>query len=404
MIRSFAPSIACHAFIVFLFSYTHIVLPQTYCSETETAPRPQLENFYDTEHFRIHYEQSGTHATTIKYVENVAEALEKSWQLEIIEQGWHQPPFDCGEGGDSRFDVYLLDLIPESQSEIITGYTQRDRVIGDNLHTPHIAEQSAAYSHLVIENDFAEVPHIDSLILLQTTIAHEFHHAVQMGYATSQSFMGLDEADAVWIEVQTYLEYSDLIIDNTEIFLQHPNICIGNMEVDGRIYGEWLLMEMLSQQYGIEAIQTIWEFRIWQDGLEAFYSTLESLGTTPQEFMKIVAIENLLSNKEDLYIEASLTTTGDIIPTHAGVQELAVDYIHIATPNTYQFSLTADPSLELIFVGINKTSVDSQTLADNQIIDSQAYEDAYLLIFNPYQHESSQNCTAINWILSVETP
>ena len=129
-----------------------------------TQERPSLldEQTYGDERFFIHYTLSGDDAVDAAdadsdsvpdYVEQVLDALNTSYQVEVVQLGWAPPPNDLGEGGDTRFDVYLEDLM----SGGIAGYADSDGgYLGDNPITPEV-ERRAAYSYLSLDNDFVEV-------------------------------------------------------------------------------------------------------------------------------------------------------------------------------------------------------------------------------------------------------
>ena len=88
--------------------------PPAYCgTRTEFAERPDLgrgAQIYDSPRFRIHFTLEGEDATTTEYIKEMARALEHTLIRQVDEMGWPEPPPDCGEGGDSRFDVYVLEL------------------------------------------------------------------------------------------------------------------------------------------------------------------------------------------------------------------------------------------------------------------------------------------------------
>ena len=79
------------------------------------------------------------------YVEEVAKALERSWDIEIQYLGWAEPPPDGILGGDDKFDVYLEDL-----DLYIAGYVsggEPSAMIGDNPRTEYTEKNSLLFTH-----------------------------------------------------------------------------------------------------------------------------------------------------------------------------------------------------------------------------------------------------------------
>jgi hypothetical protein len=195
------------------------------------ANRPTLSGTVrtvDTRHFRIFYTLSGQDAVAIEdtngngipdYVEVVGEALEFSWQTEIVDLGWSPPPPDRTFGGDERYDVYLQDLDFNVSGTAEGG--QGQMFVGDNPRTGRIELYSSA-SFVRIDNDFVEILElglpVPSLIILRSTIAHELLHGLQFGYDATEPHGWLWEASATWIETVVYPEVRDAPLYLTAAF------------------------------------------------------------------------------------------------------------------------------------------------------------------------------------------
>ncbi len=317
------------------------------------------------------------------------------------------PPTDCGEGGDTRYDVYLMDSL---STEDAMGYSMPEELLGDNPNTPPV-EEWATYSYLVIDNDFDGWD--GYLGLMRTTAAHEFNHSIQFGYDLND--IGGEwyyEATASWMETLVFPEDQDATPYVGDVFAT-PDLCIGAMpedaKYDTRIYGEWLLIDSLAQDYGPQAVRRLWELIAIHEGLDSFYLLADELGTTPQAIVQRYAIRNLLLDytlapeiTSRVRVESNVNGLGEVRPRSSGVQEMAVDYVLVAQPGLYTFSIDR-PNLSLTAVGVDQPA-DSAAIIDlgnRGTVDTRPYTYTYLIIQNTNQHLDSTQCTATDWVLSV---
>ncbi len=134
-------------------------------------------------HFRIHFDTTGTHATTRAYAESVKVYAETSW-ARASRLGWVMPPPDNNRGGDNRYDIYIQDLV---------GYL--GVCIEDSAYTDPYPD---GYSSWVeIENTFT------SWNRLRALVAHEFHHSCQKRYSQFEN------------DPQRYF------YENTSVYMEH---------------------------------------------------------------------------------------------------------------------------------------------------------------------------------------
>ncbi|MBI5101785.1 MAG: hypothetical protein HZB33_08140 [Nitrospirae bacterium] len=158
-------------------------------------------------HFRVHYTEDnsrgdavtgsdGNPATVPQFVTDTGSAFENSYS-HIIGLGYAALPGDGVRGGDSRLDVYILNL-PGS-----FGYTSFDRI------------PSEAY--IVIDNDFASAPaNLDPAGAkkgdIKVTAAHELFHAFQFQITIDVVNNGWwMEASSTWMEDEIYPEVKDYL-------------------------------------------------------------------------------------------------------------------------------------------------------------------------------------------------
>lgn len=380
------------------------------CSEAEFGDRPTLsgrDQIHEEEDFVVHFTRTGRDRATEEWIDELVIALELSLDTQLNTLGWALPPSDCGEGGDTRLDVYVLDI------DYAQGVASPENMVGDNENT-EIIEYYAAYSYLLIENDLDFIEDRElAFNEMRTTAAHEVHHNIQFGYDMNDRFFGFYEAGATWIETLVYPEISNAGASVSPVF-NTPDACIGSFEGrgsnDARVYGEWILIDSFTRDLGIESYQFIWEYMAANEGLEGFYRALDELGTTPQEVTLRMAVRNLLQDytlgeyfEDTVRVEATINGTGLISPRRNGVQQLSVDYVRIREQGLYQLELLDGESLELYVVGIDGDTATLYDLGTSGSVDTTGYDYAYAIVFNPAQHSTTDVCAYTDWMLQIST-
>ncbi|MFP4322414.1 MAG: MXAN_6640 family putative metalloprotease [Anaerolineales bacterium] len=376
------------------------------CDNALLQPRPVLSGpvqTLETQNFILHFTTQGVDATTLDFAQQVQNTLEDMARIQIG-QGWPLPPNDCGEGGDTRFDIYMREIIGELGA---VGYASPENVVVDNPNSPNFQETWAAYSHLVIDNDFSLAP--NPVALMRATVAHEFHHAIQFGYDINDALPWYYEATATWMETQTYPDQEDATPYTVDL-LETMDWCVGSRPQNRlRIYAEWTLIDSLAQDFGPASIQRLWEIIADQEGMDSYYMFLQEFGTTPQAQQLNLAVRNLLLDYAlgaripgVVRLEGVINGPGIIGPRLDGVQELGVDYLNIATPGLYTLATNA-ANLAVYVVGINQNNNTVQVLDVNggRGVDTRAYTSAYALILNTHTHNDPAACTFTNWQLTV---
>ncbi|MBI5930914.1 MAG: hypothetical protein HY862_16510 [Chloroflexi bacterium] len=380
------------------------VEPPTNCDSL--AERPAMsgsEQTYETANFIIHYTFDGQDAITQSYLNEVISALEYVYDTEINQFGWPAPPPDCGEGGDARFDIYLMETIKDDG---VYGYAQPEAVVGDNPSSAN-GEAYASYGFLVVDNDFSSDE--NPLATMRATVAHEFHHIVQFGFDINDSMNWYYEATASWMETQAYpIDEAASVYVPTRF--EYTDICLGANSEDGLlIYADWLAIDSLAQDYGPEAVQRLWDYVANAEGMAALYGLLEELGTTPQAFIERFAIRNLLLEysqaprfERQVYLENAINAPGDWTFGYSGVQELAVDYMELDLQGVYRFT-SGQPNISLVVVGIDTTtdSADVFEVGQDGVVDTSNYTKAYVIVLNTDTYDDPTTCTFTDWTVTV---
>ncbi|MBZ0276812.1 MAG: PPC domain-containing protein, partial [Anaerolineae bacterium] len=327
------------------------------------------ERVMDTTHFRIHYTVEGNDAVTPAYIQAVADTMEEVWHIQIDQIGWPAPPDDGEEGGNSRFDVYLMDLIDDTGDGPL-GTTAGIGSVGDNPNTPTI-EEYAISSVMRIENDFAESQQNDRdpISLMRATAAHEFHHAIQHGYDYGDAHTWYHESTSSWMETITFPKDEDASVYVPYNF-EYPELCFGtDSDPDGQLmYGDWLFMQSLADVYGNGVIKRLWENISQNEGFDSLTATLREHGDTIPAALARYRIQNLMRNYKfapdfeaaSVWLEGTISRVGR--QDFTGVQELGANYVALTMPpGTYSVRLVNDSSdmLEMWTVQVTGTQAQS---------------------------------------------
>jgi hypothetical protein len=123
--------------------------------------------------FRIHYDLNGSEVpnydpllTVEENVQQVALAADSSYRFEVDYLGFPDSPNDNGAGGDNLYDIYI------TNADQNYGFTEPEDHLGSEKYT----------SYIEIHYDFqGQGFATHGLDAMRVTVAHEFHHAIQMG-------------------------------------------------------------------------------------------------------------------------------------------------------------------------------------------------------------------------------
>ncbi len=202
--------------------------PEQQTNLTTLLDRPSLQTSIvsPSGFFRIHYDLTGNNRpsyvaslTTEQNVAQVAEALDSVYRFEIAYLGFLSPPGDNGAGGDDKYDVYIQDQ--GFGSGVLYGYTQPESRVGPVNWS----------SYMVIDNDYpASEYYTSGLGAMRVTVAHEFHHGVQVGnYAIPSDVSPYRDEDVFFYEL-TSTSMEEFVFDTVNdyygymrSYFQSPN-------------------------------------------------------------------------------------------------------------------------------------------------------------------------------------
>lgn len=147
---------------------------------------------HDTARVRVHFTRAGDHAVPLEdansdgvpdFVENVGAIYEQALE-HYTGTGFLPPRSDEAEaenGGDARFDVYLVDFYGSADGSFVREACTEERCTG----------------YMVQENDFAGYGYPSALIGSRIVGSHELFHAIQAAYDEHQGSV-YSEGLATW--------------------------------------------------------------------------------------------------------------------------------------------------------------------------------------------------------------
>ncbi len=290
--------------------------------------RPILEKSYSVAggHFLIHYNESGFHGVQAidnnnnsvpDYIDSVAYYAEYVYTKEVVELGYQAPLTDSDDS--LHIDIYVMQLGKAPGASIdgsnLTGY---------GFTFEDYPRQSPCDSHLlrssafmVIDNDFAMTDSVLSsgqnpvmrrvytetgIQGLRITLAHEFHHVIQLGYLDAlhpNTFLELTSVfmeHRVFPQTQDYFQYLNTLMKNSDSYYLSSN------EADqAQIgYAHAFFFQYLDEKLSDKTVLTMWKIigdcasvpsgsNLAPNPFLALDSALKSLGTSlPEQWQKFM--------------------------------------------------------------------------------------------------------------------
>jgi hypothetical protein len=370
-------------------------------SSMASGGRPNLDGAEltrETEHFVIHYTLDGDNGTTERFVDQAAEQVELVWDMEIEQMGWPAPPSDNGGGGDDRYDVYIIALCDEEGDNTAYGYAQPDGLLVDNPNT-EAEEEFASASFLTVDNNFDDDCFSGGTGDLLTTLAHEFHHAIQFGYDANELTSWYFESTATWMETQVAGEDEAATIYVADYF-QYPELCFGSPDT---MYGNYLFIQSLVDAHGEEIVQRLWENIAQSDGMQPLEDTLAEYDDTVENAIARYGMQNLvrdypLAERFDatVWLENTIDDAGTWTFTGNGIQELATNYFFVdLDEGSYNAELDGRDAghMELWAIGIDGDTAESFALGNGATFSTEGYDYVYLMILNTNYDDNPEDCS-----------
>lgn len=273
--------------------------------------RPDLDYYYDTAHFRIHYDLTGTNTVdnTITnennipdYINTMAIVFEEVYDHEINTLGYIIPPYDGMAGGSSAYDIYV-----ENLGQSTYGWINYGALIGDNENSPNVTENNAYLSHIIMNSNYDGFLPNTELENIQVAAGHEFFHAIQLGYDGWEKIW-LMEATAIWMEEETYDDVNDCYQYMIPWF-EKPHLRINPPDSPFTIrrYGSYIFFKYIDEHLGgRNLIRKTWEqSRIFDSSGDIDYSiqsidlALKSNNHTFKKALNNMAIANRILSSDN---------------------------------------------------------------------------------------------------------
>ena len=280
------------------------------------ALRPNnLDESYETEHFKFHYTLDGNDGVTnTEYVHSMGEIFEQVWNF-FIDTLEYDPPPEIDPQNQKLYDIYI-----ERLPSYYFGITYVENYGESNNSCKSFIKMRNNYSGSQFNNK-TEIENI------KVTAVHEFFHSIQFGYNCNEELWFM-EASAVWSEDELYDEINDLYRYIPSWF-SNPQKSL--TEESTHMYGSFIFFQYIDEHLGgRNTIKKCWE-------------NSRSLGNN-QINNPIVAIDNALKVQNSSFEEAhNRMRISNIIMTN----NLGLDYYNYEEANNY-IELIGDQSIETI--------------------------------------------------------
>lgn len=210
--------------------------------------------------FSLHYDTSGTNAVPLEdisgngipdFIDSASVFFDYAWQVEIEQLGFQVPMDVLGN------EIQVYQIIFSSLSSFDYGFTNfQSKITG--------ASGTYYTSYIEMDNDFQNSGlATKGLDGLRVTAAHEFNHAIQLGYPVWTKIDPLDqryflEMLSTWMEEVVYGGIND--------YYQYMGALFGSIQSkrftsESIMYGNSIYFQMLEDQYNpqinIEILETI---------------------------------------------------------------------------------------------------------------------------------------------------
>jgi hypothetical protein len=193
-----------------------------------------------TGNFLIHYDTTGYHSVSLTdinsngipdYVDSVIYYFDYVYKFYIDSVGYIKPLSDESLGGTSAYDIYLMNI--GDGEPAYYGVTRKDK---EKLPRENFPKW---ISHIIIDNDYSpfdstfdihnkrkQTFSLNSFDILKITVAHEFHHAIQMSYGEQEipKPLTIYEMTSTWMEYRLFPEVKDYLQYVNGLFT-YPEVC-----------------------------------------------------------------------------------------------------------------------------------------------------------------------------------
>lgn len=260
----------CGLFLInFVKQNMHLFNPQQQKVLSQISGRPDTTQSIvsPSGKFRIHYyltdDQKPKYVSSLSLQDNlslIAQAADSVFNFEVNYLGYPPPPTDNGAGGDNRYDIYIVNV-----GGGLYGYTESEASLGNQRFT----------SFMVIDNDYAGY-YSSGIDGARVTIAHEFHHAIQMGNYV------LRFEDTFFYEI-TSTAMEEFVYDDVNDYYAYMPSYFNNPqrafpENDGYNLAVWNIF--LKDVFGFNILKRQWELMPSQRAMNAIHMSINEFNSS----------------------------------------------------------------------------------------------------------------------------
>ena len=203
-----------------------------------------LDQSYETEHFKFHYTLEGIDAVTdIEYVFSMGNIFEQAWSF-FIDTLEYDPPPEVNSQNGVLYNIYI-----ERLPSYFFGVTYVENYNILNYSCDSFIKMRNNYTG----SQFNSKTEIENI---KVTAVHEFFHSIQFGYNCNEELWFM-EATAVWSEDELYDGINDLYrylpswFSNSEKSLN---------EESSHMYGSFIFFQYIDEHLGGEMmIKSCWK-------------------------------------------------------------------------------------------------------------------------------------------------
>ncbi len=233
--------------------------------EMLVAPTRSHEITSPSGHFSLHYDTDGRHAVSVKdengnripdYIDSAAVILDHVWQVEIDQMGFRPPPDQNGKPVKT-YHVYFSNFN-------YYGLTNFD------LDRDIAALPGKNYtSYMELHNNYdSDIFYTRGMDGLRVTAAHEFHHAIQLGYNFRfEKDLFFMEMTSTWLEDVVYDQINDYYFYLESFFNKFSNNPVASRDNSKAFdydigffpYANSLYLHMLEKLHSPQIVVECWD-------------------------------------------------------------------------------------------------------------------------------------------------
>ena len=365
---------------------------QNILKEILVRPTKQTSIVSPSGFFRIHYDTTGSQVpnyssslTTTENVHQVALAADSSYNFEVNFLGYLPPPNDFGEGGDDLYDIYI------TAADGSYGFTEAEIPLGNQKFT----------SHIQIHYEFqSSAFYTKGLSAMRATVAHELHHAIQMGnyiFRLEDRFFyeltSTSMEEFVFDDVNDYYYYISNYTNNPARNFTRFN----NLNPDGYDLAIWNIY--LQMNFGFDIIKRQWELMPAQRAILAIGNSILERGSTFASEYNIFGIWTYYTNYRAVsgqyfdeaayyplikpsFIPPIFTPPAQTVEIDAQICSNNFIKFNISINDDTLYALITNGNLSAAGLSGNQTTTFTYTLFSNGTAGSRKLTDQYSSNFN----------------------